>query len=137
MSGELTQSDVDAMAQVRDSFVTALAADDVDGLLAFLTEDGSAFPPHEPALIGLDANRAWHEERIAEFEAEISVSSDEVIGEGSIAFERFSYTLTLTPRAGGDPIVDSGRCVWLWRKSEGSWKVARAMWNGPDPMPEG
>ena len=137
MSTGLPDSDVEAIAAVRDSFVTALAEDDVESLLAFLTADGSAFPPHEPAVVGHEANRAWHEARISDFESVMALTTDELVGEGSMAFERFSYTLTLTPRAGGDPIVDSGRCFWIWRKSEGSWKVARAMWNGPDPLPEG
>ena len=59
----------------------------------------------------------------------------ELIGEGSLAFELFTYTLTLTPKAGGDPIKDSGRCFWLWRREDRDWKVARAMWNSPQPLP--
>jgi ketosteroid isomerase-like protein len=45
-------------------------------------------------------------------------------------------SLTLTPKAGGNTIEDRGNCIWLWRRQgDGSWKVARAMWNSPQPMP--
>ena len=128
----LSQSDIDAIGHARDGFVAAMGKDDVDGMMALLSEDGQAFPPHEPALIGADANRAWHQARIADFETHISISSKELVGEGSMAFERFTYTLRVTPRAGGDAVEDTGNCVWLWRRGDaGSWRVARAMWNSP------
>lgn len=135
MFGKLSQADVDAISSARESFVTAIANDDVEGMVALLTEDGQAFPSHEPALVGRDANRAWHAERISEFTTEFTISPDELIVEGPMAFERFSYTLKLTPKAGGDPVEETGRCVWLWRREDGSWKVARAMWNSPEPLP--
>jgi uncharacterized protein (TIGR02246 family) len=137
MSREFTEADIDAIAALRQSFVTAIESDDVEGMVALLTEDGTAFPPHEPALVGRQANRAWHEQRITEFETAFTVSTDELIGDGDQAFERFSYTLTLTPREGGDALVDSGRCVWFWRRQDSEWKVARAMWNSPEPPDNG
>ena len=137
MNNGLAQSDIDAIAHARESFLSALAGDDLDTLLGLLSHDGQAYPPHEEALVGIDANRAWHEGRIAEFESEMTLTTDELVGEGSLAFERFSYTLTLKPRAGGESIVDTGHCFWFWRREDGSWKVARAMWNSPVPLPEG
>ena len=137
MNSEISQSDIDAITIARDSFLSALAVDDIDTLIGLITDDGHAYPPHEEALVGMDANRAWHEGRVAEFETEMTLSTDELVGEGPLAFERFSYTMTLRPRGGGEPIVDTGRCFWLWRRENGSWKVARAMWNSPDPIPEG
>lgn len=137
MSRQFTETDIDAIAALRQAFVTAIGSDDVEGMVTLLTEDGTAFPPNEPALVGRQANRAWHEQRIAEFQTAFTVSTDELIGDGDQAFERFSYTLTLTPRAGGDPLEDSGRCVWLWRRQDGEWKIARAMWNSPEPAESG
>lgn len=135
MPHELAQSDIDAIGRARDSFLTGMANDDADAMAALLTDDGVAFPPNEDALVGRETNRAWHEERIAEFKTEFTTSTDELFGEGSMAFERFSYTLKLTPKAGGEPVEDSGRCIWLWRREGDGWKVARAMWNSPEPAP--
>ena len=136
MSDALTQSDIDAIAQARQSFMTAVAEDDVDTMTSLLTEDGEAYPPHEPALLGKEANRAWHAGRVGEFHTAFNMTTEEVFGEGSMAFERFSWSMKLTPKAGGDPIEDSGQCFWLWKREGDSWKVARAMWNGPHPLPE-
>ena len=134
MNSALSPADVDAIALARRAFLSGMANDDVDAMVDLLTEDGQAYPPHEPALIGKEANRAWHEERIAQFRTDFSVSTDELLGDGDLGVERFSYVLTLTPREGGDPVEDRGRCIWIWRREGDSWKVARAMWNGPTPM---
>lgn len=135
MNGGLSQSDIDAIARAREVFMTGIVNDDVDAMTAMITDDTQAFPPDEPAVVGKAASGDWHEQRITEFETDFTASTEELVGEGSMAFELFSYTLTLTPKAGGEPIKDSGRCLWIWRREGGDWKVARAMWNSPQPLP--
>jgi len=45
------------------------------------------------------------------------------------ALDRFDWTMDVTPLAGGTINHDNGKCVWIWRRAGGSWKIARAIWN--------
>ena len=129
-------SEVASIAQVREGWLAAMNTDNLDGLVKPLAEGCWAFPPHEAAVHGVDAQRSWHQARIAQFATRITMSSDELIGAGDRVVDRTSYTIVLTPRSGGPAIQDSGTCFWIWeRDADGSWKIARAIWNSAKPMP--
>ena len=51
MSRQQNVSDADAVAiaRVRDTWLKAIDADDLDGLLESLTDDAQVYPPHEAA----------------------------------------------------------------------------------------
>ena len=52
------------------------------------------------------------------------------------AFERGTYTITLTPKTGGDPIRDDGKYITLYqRQADGTWRMARDTWNSNNPPP--
>jgi ketosteroid isomerase-like protein len=133
--GQLSDADVNAIARRRQDFLAALHADDVDGLLAPLTDECLVFPPNESPLSGVDGSRRWHQTRIAQFTTKLQMSSDELAGSGDYAYERLSYVISLTPRTGGPAMEDKGCCFWIWhRDAGGSWKIARAIWNSENPM---
>jgi len=126
----LATADVTSIAQVREGWLAAINGDSLEGLVKPLTEDCLAFPPNEAAVRGRDAQRSWHQARIAQFTTRLTMSSEELIGAGDCILDRLSYTIALTPRAGGPAIQDSGSCFWVWqRDSGGAWKLARAIWN--------
>jgi ketosteroid isomerase-like protein len=130
----LSHSDTAAIAQTREDWLTALNSDDVDGMIAPLSDDCIVFPPNEAPAVGRDASRTWHQGRVEHFTTHLTITTDEVLGGGLWAFDRFSYTIRLTPREGGSAIQTSGTCLWMWqRQSDGRWKIARALWNSSDP----
>lgn len=72
---------------------------------------------------------------MSQFHTRLNMKSEEVLGGGIWAIERMSYTMELVPRASGPALSDSGNCLWTWqRQSDGSWKVARAIWNSDVPL---
>ena len=109
--------------------------DDLEAMVASLTDDSLVFPPNEAGRVGKAENREWHEARMAQFTTHLEVSSQELLGAGDLVFERMSFRIHLTPKAGGASIPDTGTCVWLWRREAGAWKMARAIWNSDKPMP--
>src|SRR4051812_10664876 len=132
----LSQSDMAAIARVRDQWIASFNADDVEGLMAGGVPDMIALPPHEAALLGAEANRQWHQARVDRFTTRITLTSEELQGGGVWAFERISFSLALTPRTGGASIEDRGSCLWMWqRQTDGQWRVARAIWNSSSPLP--
>ena len=66
------------------------------------------------------------------------MSSREVVGGGTWAFDCLSYAMRLAPKAGGPAIQTTGTCVWVWeRQADGRWLIARAIWNSDNPPPSG
>jgi uncharacterized protein (TIGR02246 family) len=132
----LSDSDVSAIARVREVWISALNADDVDGMVAPLTEDCVACPPNEVPTSGKAAQRTWHQSRVDQFRTHLEMSSQELLGGGVYAIERIGYAIHLTPRAGGPAIHTTGSCFWTWqRQGDGRWLVARAIWNSDTPLP--
>jgi ketosteroid isomerase-like protein len=57
-----TSADTDAIArQAHEAYVTAINTNNLDSLLAMLTEDVVYLAPHEPVLVGKAAVRPWAE----------------------------------------------------------------------------
>ncbi len=126
LAGEL-----DAIDRIRDAHVNALNANQADAWMACFTHDGVQMPPNDPANIGIEKIRAWSTGMLATFRAEFSLDVDEVeLAGDSWAFERGSYTIALTPKAGGNPIHDTGKYLTIYqRQTAGSWLMARDIWN--------
>ncbi len=132
----LNSSDVAAITKVREAWLAAINADNLPGMQTLLSADCIVFPPNEAPLVGSDANNSWHQARVSQFRTDLTISSDELVGSGSWAFERQSFRIKLTPKTGGNPVQDSGHGMWVWhREAGGSWKVVRAIWNSEHPIP--
>jgi ketosteroid isomerase-like protein len=124
-----------SIARERDAWLAAMNGDSLEGIVKPLASDSWAFPPNQPALQGVEAQRSWHQVRIAECTTRMTMSSEELLGSGDYVIDRLSYTIALTPRTGGPALQDSGCCFWIWqRDSGGDWKVARAIWNSANPI---
>jgi ketosteroid isomerase-like protein len=53
---------------------------------------------------------------------------------GNWAFERGTYTITLTPKASGEPLQDIGKYLTIYqRQPGGAWGMARDIWNSNNP----
>ena len=53
---------------------------------------------------------------------------------GDWAFERANYTFRLTPVAGGAAMQENTKNLRiLQRQPDGSWKIAREIWNSDNP----
>jgi len=131
----LSPVDVVAIATARDKWLRGINSDDLVGILAPLADDFIGFPPNAAAFVGRDEYRTWHLARIDNFHTELTLRPAEVVGSGRWAFERSTYSMRLTPRAGGEAIVTEGPCIWIWRRRliDQQWQVARAIWNANGP----
>jgi uncharacterized protein (TIGR02246 family) len=130
-------SGLEALDSLRKAHVAALNDGDADAWVACFTADAVQMPPNSPSNVGTESIRGWSGGMLATFDAEFSLSPDEVQLAGEEwAFERGGYTITLTPKAGGDAIQDVGKYITLYqRQSDGSWLMARDIWNSSSPIP--
>ena len=130
----ISDRDATAIKQAGLDFAKAVNTDDMQAMLAAVTDDCFVFPPNEAGHSGTAGQRQWHEARMAQFTADLEISSQELLGTGDLAFERMSFRIRLTPKSGGVPITDTGTCVWLWRREGAAWKITRAIWNSDQPL---
>lgn len=131
---------LDELARTRDAHVTALNANDADGWVACFTPDAVQMPPNQPANVGTANIRTWSAGMLSAFSAEFALDVDETqIASEDWAFESGGYTITLTPKAGGEAIHDSGKYLTIYnRASDGQWLMARDIWNSnSQPSPRG
>ena len=127
-------SEAEDIAAIRDTRLNSFAASfigaDPDGFLASVTEDMVIMPPDEPAVSGHDAIRAWLEAFFAAYETDLEYTSSDVSLAGDVAFEAYAFRWTLTPLDGGEPIRQTGKGVYVFRRqADDSWRVARDIWN--------
>lgn len=126
--------DRQAVLEAHARLARALEKDDLEGLFAGLTVDHVTMPPDEPSLPAAKDLRAWHERRIAAYALRGKWRAEHVQLAGDWAIETWGGPTSLTPRGGGAPIESVTKGVWVWhRESDGTWKLARSIWNSDSP----
>jgi len=112
---------------------------DVDTLASLWTDDIVTLSQGEPPLIGKDANRnsilrlreASRDLQVADY----ILSFNEVKIAGDWAFEWGTYSGTVKPVDGGEAVRTTGKVMRVLKKDpDGSWKVARAMYDSDDDV---
>ena len=132
----LSGNDIPGIDRLRDVHVAAVNDGDADRWAACFTGDAVQMPPHFAANAGKAAIQGWSKGFLSMFACRFSLSVEEVQAAGEWAFERGRYEITLTPRAGGESMDDHGKYITIYRRqSDGSWKIARDIWNSSQSLP--
>lgn len=111
----------------------AFQAGDVDRIIEFYAEDAVSMPPGFPVSAGKEAIEADLRFFFDEFvlEREFTLVDYEIAGD--YATRQGEWTQTLTPKAGGDPVIETGRCTLGFKKFGDEWKVVWEIWNTYEP----
>jgi uncharacterized protein (TIGR02246 family) len=131
---ENTQADIDALKQVREREIASLRDGHPDSLVAVFTTDAVLLPPGEPAVSGSDAIRRWAQGMLDQFTIKGGYTGSDVNVAGDWAIERYSGTMSVTPKKGGASVEDRLRGIHIYRRqSDGSWRIAQDIWNSGPP----
>lgn len=128
----LSDADKATIDSLDHSFATLANAGDYGALVkAYYAEDAIALPPNGPAVTGQAAIEAFLKTfpTISNFQ----IQSEEIDGNGDLAYVRGRYSMTMTP-AGGAAMTDSGKYLEVWRKKDGAWRVTRDMFSSDLPL---
>ena len=144
----MAAQDTPPIDSLREQYVAAENSGDAAAVAALWTDNGVFMPAHAPAVEGQAAIQAQYQQNFDQFAIEVSVISHEVEVAGPWAFNRGAYSITQTPKAPPEaqpkakkkaepePIQDQGKwMVIAQRQQDGSWKVARMIFNSDQPMP--
>jgi uncharacterized protein (TIGR02246 family) len=130
-----------AIEQLHRKDAAAAKGGDVDTLATLWTADAVALPPGEQPVVGIDAIRAWlNRDRMdtSKFEVtEYVLDFKDVRISGDEAIEWGRTSMAMRPKGAPGGVRTSGNIMRvLKRQRDGTWKVARAIWNLERPVPE-
>jgi uncharacterized protein (TIGR02246 family) len=125
-----------ALTRAHEDYLAAINANDAEALLALLTDDAVYRPPHEPAVAGKAAIRSWLEGYFRAYRTRWEKATLELVAAADWAMERAAERVTDVPLGGGAAVEDVGKGLIIYRRqADGTWKVARDVWNSDRPAP--
>ena len=126
-------------AAIRDAdaqWSKTAGANDLEGTVAYYTDDATLLPPNEPIANGKQAIRAiWASLLGPGTTISWQASKVEVARSGDLAYITGTYQLTMKDQQ-GNPVNDKGKFVEVWKKqADGKWKVVADIFNSDLPLP--
>jgi ketosteroid isomerase-like protein len=111
-------------------------AKDLNGVVAFYTEDAFMLPPNRKAAEDKQAIRDfWSSLLGAEDSIFWEASKVDIARSGDLAYVAGFYRLTLNDPQ-GNPVADDGKFLQVWKKEpDGKWKVVTDCFNSDLPLP--
>jgi len=130
--------DSGAIERLHEQDVAAAKAGDIATLATLWTDDAVALPPGEQPVIGIAAIREWLKKgqdsggRFEITEYRIDFQETRVLGDETIEWGR--TRVSMRPIGGQGSMTISGNILRVLRRQpDGTWKVARAIWNMDPP----
>ena len=122
--------DIDAIKKLAADWRTGWLTGDTELLLSLWADDPVLMPQDQPAVIGRDAIRSIYQPVLKEYDFSSEGKLMEVEAAGDWGYFWSTYTLTATPKAGGQPVKSTGKSVFILKRGPGdAWKIARLMDN--------
>ena len=136
MLKSILKTEQEAIKHFVEQMVSMFNKGDVEGLLTIMTENAVIMPPNEPKISGKEAIGSWTKSFFDPFENyHLSCSLEEVQVAGTWAFILGHFTLTLTPKGGGEVIDETSKFIdILEQQPNGDWKLAREIFNSDKPL---
>jgi ketosteroid isomerase-like protein len=129
MASEPSHNDVERLTELRNEYVEAENAGDVDGILETCRSDIVFIPPESPPVRGSDASRAFLSEFLDAFDVTIELSREAISVAGDFAYEWGTVSGTITPPDGQNQPVRNSYLIVYKRDSDGAWGQSKHVWN--------
>ncbi len=129
--------DIKAIKQLAEDWRAGWLTGNAELLLSLYADDPVLMPQDHPPVIGKKAIRPLYESVLNEFKIESQGKLMEVEASGDWGYFWSTYSLTATPKTGGQPVKSAGKSVFIVKRQPGGdWKIVRLMDNS-DGAPNG
>lgn len=119
--------DSEAITNVLRRYEEFCNSGDFQSWIGLWEAEGCQMPPGAPSRVGIDAIRSAMQPPFESMNLRLDVLSvDEVAVYGDLALTRCRYSLSATPKRGGEAIglMPDGKALTLYRRQpDGSWKI--------------
>ncbi len=130
------EADIAAVEEVLNQYAVTASAGDFEGWLSLHADDVVKMPPGEPAIFGKEALRASFAPGFDAFNLHCVIYPEETQVHGDLGYARGTYSISATPKAGGETIdlMKHGKYLTLCkRQADGSWKISHDCYNSNLP----
>ena len=127
--------DITAINEVLPQYAVAVNTGDFDLWISLWADDGVQMPPGTPSRIGKEQIGEAAKPAFDKMNRDITIHIEEAKVYGDLGLTRCTYTLKMTPKAGGETItLPDGKALTLYgRQSDGSWKIIYDIFNSNVP----
>ena len=127
-------ADLAAITDFNSRYLRAINAGDSAALSALTDDDHIMLAPGKPPLVGKAANDAANARGLQQFNIVETWNPLETVIDGNLAYQRGSFTVAATPKAGGAIRTTAGSFLRIYRRqADGSWRMSRDMFNAEQP----
>ena len=130
------EADITAIEEVLNQYSVAVNTGDFELWYSLHANDVVKMGSDEPAIFGKEELRANNEAARDNFKLEMALYPKENQVSGDLGFARGNYTLSITPKAGGETIsvMPDGKYLTICkRQADGSWKISHDCYNSNVP----
>jgi uncharacterized protein (TIGR02246 family) len=128
-----TEADIAAIKEMLNQYAVACNTGDFDLWISLWADDGIQMPPDTPTRIGKEQIGEGIKPAFDQMNLDIAIHSiEDAKVYGDLGLTRCTYTLKMTPKAGGETInaMPDGKALTLYEKqSDGSWKIVYDCFN--------
>jgi len=118
-----------ALEQIRARILEAELKGDASVFEQVAAPDVVVIPPNDKAVNGREASVEMMRQFFSKNELQIEYASAQVSVNLDQAFDRGTYSQTVTPKDGGAPIAGKGSYWWFYaRTDDGNWRQTRVVW---------
>jgi uncharacterized protein (TIGR02246 family) len=131
------EADIIALKKMLDRYAVSANAGDFDLWMSLWADDGIQMPPNTPTRIGKEQIREGMKPVFDQMNVDAVIHNiDEAKVYGDLGLTRCTYTMKMTPKAGGETInaMPDGKALTLFeRQSDGTWKIVYDCGNSNAP----
>jgi ketosteroid isomerase-like protein len=118
-----------AVHEAHGAYVDAINSNDTVQFLLTVTDDIVFIPPNSEPIVGKPAVGAWVDGYFHAVSTVWTKTTTELVVQDDLAYEWYRFRAVDTPREGGEPTVDTGNGVNIYRlDTDGNWRVWRDIW---------
>jgi ketosteroid isomerase-like protein len=129
-----TAADEAAITEFNKRYLKAINDGDSATLASLTTPEHIMIAPGRPPIVGKEANDAANARVAQTTKIEETWSPQETFVSGDLAFQRGTFTVAATPKAGGNTTRVGGTFMRIYkRQANGEWRMVRDMFNTDQP----
>ena len=130
------EEDLAAITAFNAKYLKALNDEDIETLASLTTEDHILISSGRAPTVGKAANDAANARVFKQFDIVETWTPVETVVDGNLAYQRGTFTVDATPRAGGNTTKSSGNFLRIYRRQpNGEWRMTRDMFNSTPATP--
>jgi ketosteroid isomerase-like protein len=123
-----------AIAEFNKRYLGAINAGDSATLASLTLPEHIMIAPGRPPLVGKEANDAANARVAQTFKIEETWTPVETFISGDLAYQRGTFTVAATPKAGGTTRNTRGPFLRIYKRQPGGeWRMVRDMFNSDQP----